>query len=118
MSEKAEKAAFVAGSSTGVQQYPSYDPGHLAGITQSEFEGQRQGQQGQKTIQEKTEEEIVVEYVKKQSLLEQGYQNKGKGRAIAIEDKDDDDLQKALNFSTQGHEHDAEYRYGSKTPVA
>ena len=112
-SEKmAEKAAAVAGRSPGVQQSPSYDPGHLAGTTQSEFEAQQQGQQGEKTTQEKTEEEIVVEYVKKQSLLEQGYQNKGKGRATATEDKDDEDLQKALKFSNQGHEHDAEYRYG------
>jgi len=112
-SEKmAKKAAAVTGRSPGVQQSPSYDPGHLAGTTQREFEAQQQGQQGEKTTQEKTEEEIVMEYVKKQSLLEQDYQNKGKGRATATEDKDDEDLQKALKFSMQGSEHDAEYRYG------
>ena len=112
-SEKmAEKAAAVAGRSPGVQQSPLYDPGHLAGTTRSEFEAQQQGQQGEKTTQEKTEEEIVMEYVKKQSLLEQHHQNKGKGRATATENKDDEDLQKALKFSMQGHEHDAEYRYG------
>ena len=102
-SEKmAEKAGAVAGRSPGVQQYPSYDPGHLAGTTQSEFEAQQQGQQGEKTTQEKTEEEIVIEYVKKQSRLEQHHQNKGKGRATATEDKDDEELQKALKFSMQG----------------
>ncbi len=110
-SEKMQAAA-VAGMSPGVQQTSSYDPGHLAGTTQSEFEAQQQGQQGEKTTQEKTEEEIVMEYVKKQSLLEQNYLKKGKGRATAPEDKDDEDLQKALNFSMQGHEHDAEYQYG------
>ena len=108
----AEKAVAVAGRSPGVQQSPSYDAGHLAGTTQSEFETQQQGQQGEKTTQEKTEEEIVMEYVKKQSLLEQHHRNKGKGRATATEDKDDEDLQKALKFSMQGHEHDAEDRYG------
>ncbi|KAM5341392.1 hypothetical protein ACJ41O_014423 [Fusarium nematophilum] len=115
--EQAKMAAAVAGGSPGVQQRPSYDPGHLAGMTQGEFEAQQQGQQGEKTTQEKTEEEIVMEYVKKQSLLEQHHQNKGKGRATAALDTDDQDLQKALKLSMQGHEYDAEHRYGetSKT---
>ena len=112
-SEKmAEQAVAVAGRSPGFQQTPSYDPGHLVGTTQSEFEAQQQGQQGEKTTQEKTEEKIVMEYVKKQSLLEQNYQKKGKCRATATDDKDDEDLQKALKFSMQRHEHDAEYQYG------
>ncbi|KAF2096051.1 UDP-Glycosyltransferase/glycogen phosphorylase [Rhizodiscina lignyota] len=99
-SEKmAEKAAAVAGEPSGVQRTPSNDQGHLAGTTQSEFEAQQQGQQGEKTTQEKTEEAIVMEYVKKQSLLEVHHQNKGKGRATATEDKDDEDLQKALKLS-------------------
>ena len=108
---KAENAAAVAGGSPGV---PSYDHGHLAGTTQSQFEAQQQGRQGDKTTQEKTEEEIVMEYVKKQSLLEAHHQNKGKGRATvtAIVDEDDEDLQKALQLSMQGHEDDAESRYG------
>ncbi|KFZ24155.1 hypothetical protein V502_01367 [Pseudogymnoascus sp. VKM F-4520 (FW-2644)] len=92
--QMAEKAAAVAGSSTGVQPYPSYDQGIS------------------RAPRKKTEEEIVIEYVKKKSLLEQGYQNKGKGRTTATEDKDDEDLQKALKFSMQRHEHNAEYRYG------
>ncbi|KAJ4300926.1 hypothetical protein N0V90_003015 [Kalmusia sp. IMI 367209] len=98
----AEKAVDVAGGSLGVQRTPSYDPGHLEGTTQSAFEAQRQGQQGEKTAQEKTEEEIVLEYVKKQSLLEAHHQNKGKGRATATEDKEDEDLQKALKLSMRG----------------
>ena len=97
----AEKAAAVAGKSPDVQHSLSYDPGHLAGTIQSEFEAQQQGQQEENTTQEKTEEEIVMEYVKKQSLLERGYQNKGKSRATATEDKDDEYLQKALKFSIQ-----------------
>jgi hypothetical protein len=100
----AERAAAVAGGPSVVQRPPSYDPGHLAGTTQSEFEAQQQGQQGEKTAQERTEEEIVMRYVKKQSLLEVHHsQNKGKGRATATEDKDDEDLQKALKLSMQGH---------------
>jgi UDP:flavonoid glycosyltransferase YjiC (YdhE family) len=118
--EKTEKMAAkvvaVTGTrshrSPGVQQYPLYDPGHLAGTTQSEFDVQQQLQQGEKTTQEKTEEDIVMEYVKKQSLLEQHHQNKGKGRATATETKDDEDLQKALKLSMERHELDAEYQYG------
>jgi hypothetical protein len=113
--KKTEKmAAAVIGKSPGVHQSPSHDPGHLAGTTQGEFEAQQQGQQGEKTTQEKTEEEIVMEDVKKQSLLEPHHQNNGEGRATATatEDKDDEDLHKALKLSMQGHEYDAEYRYG------
>jgi hypothetical protein len=75
----AGKAAAVTGGSRGVQRPPSYAPGHLADTTQSEFEAQQQGQWGEKTTQKRTEEEIVREYIKKQSLLEVHHQNKGKG---------------------------------------
>jgi UDP:flavonoid glycosyltransferase YjiC (YdhE family) len=106
------KEAVVSCGSPGVQQPSSYNPGHLAGITQAEFEAQQQRQRGEKTTQERTEEKIVMEYVKKQSLLEVHHQNKGKGRATAIEDRDDEeDLQSALKLSMQGHDYDAEYRY-------
>jgi hypothetical protein len=107
-----ENAAAVAAGSPDVQQPPLYDQGYLAGITQSEFEAQQQGQRGEKTAQEKTEEEIVIEYVKKQSLLEGYHHNKGKDRATATEDEDDEDLQKALKLSMQGHEYDAGNLYG------
>ncbi|EOO01223.1 putative glycosyltransferase family 28 domain-containing protein [Phaeoacremonium minimum UCRPA7] len=81
----AEKAGAVAGGSLGVQGPSSYDPGYLAGTAQSKFEAQQQGLRGENVFQERTEEEIVMEYVKKQSLLEVHHQNnKGKGRATAI----------------------------------
>ncbi|GAM35041.1 hypothetical protein TCE0_015r03036 [Talaromyces pinophilus] len=88
--ESDEMAGKEAGSSS--QPPPSYDP-----TSQNEFAGQRR----EKTTQERTEEEIVLEYVKKQSLLEAHHQSKGKGRATAIEDQDDEDLQKALKLSMQ-----------------
>jgi hypothetical protein len=81
--------AVVAGRSTDVHlpQAPSYDPGHLAGTTKSEFEAQERGPHGEKSLEEKAEEAIVLEYVKKQSLLEQQHRarNKGKGRATSTE---------------------------------
>jgi hypothetical protein len=98
-----EQAAAVA----SVQQSTSYDQGHIGGTTQSEFEAQHQKQEGVKSAQEKTEEEIVLEYVKKQSLLESHHRNKGKGRATATADTDDEDLQKALELSMRENEHDA-----------
>lgn len=95
------------------QQTPIYDQGHLEGITRSGFQAQQQEQNpsGEKSIQERTEEDIVMKYVKKQSLLEtQHYQNKGKARATNTaadndeeEDDDDDveeaDFQRALKLS-------------------
>jgi len=53
----------------------------------------------------------------KQSLLEQGYSNKGKSHATATEDQDDEDLQKALEFSMRGHEHHARYQYGEASEI-
>ena len=55
---------------------------------------------------------MMVEYIKKQSLLGMYYQKKGKGHVIVTEDWNDEDLQKALKLSMQGHEHDAGYRSG------
>jgi hypothetical protein len=94
----------VAGKAVAVLP-PSYDGGYLAGTTQSEFESQQQIRPGEKTTQEKTEEQIVMEYVKKQSLLESHHQNKGKGRATVTEQEEDEELQKALKLSMQDHEH-------------
>ncbi|OJD13042.1 hypothetical protein AJ78_06457 [Emergomyces pasteurianus Ep9510] len=62
----------------------------------------------EKTPQEKTEEEVVIEYIKKQSLLEMQHQNKGKICETAIEyedDGDDGDMQKALKLSMQEYKH-------------
>lgn len=106
------KPKEIAEKVAAVRRPPSYDPGHLAGTTQSEFEAQQLVVQREKTTQEKMEEEIVMEYVKKQSLLERHHQNKGKGHATATEDKDNEDLQRALKLSMQSHQHNAGYRDG------
>jgi uncharacterized protein YgfB (UPF0149 family) len=98
----AEHSAAVA----CVQHSLSYDQGHLGGTTQSEFEAHQRRQEGEKSTQEKTEEEIVMEYVKKQSLLESYHRNKGKARATVTADMDDEDLQKALDLSMQENGHD------------
>lgn len=63
----------VAGGSSSARRH---DPGHLAGVTQREFEARNRGQQREKTTREKTEEEIVMAYVKKQSLLEERHHSK------------------------------------------
>lgn len=83
-------------------QPPAYDPGHVEGTTQEEFERQQGAGGGEKTQQEKTEEQIVMEYVKKQSLLEQkSRQNATAGRAPPVEEDDDEELQQALKISMQ-----------------
>ncbi|KAL3423596.1 glycosyltransferase family 28 domain-containing protein [Phlyctema vagabunda] len=66
----------------------------------------------QETTRARTEEEIVTEYLKKQSLLEvHHHQNRVRGGAAAMQDeKDDEDLQQALTLSMQGHGYDAENR--------
>lgn len=79
---------------------PAYDPGHLAGTTQEEFETE---QAGEKTQQERTEEEIVLEYIKKQSMLEEVNRKKAKAPATqAVDDEHDEELQRALKLSMQG----------------
>lgn len=107
------KATAVGGGSSDFQPPLSYGLGHLAGTTRRESEAQRQVQRGGKTAQEKTEEEVVTEYVKKQSLLEAHHQSKGKSRATATEDHDDEDFQKALKLSMQEQDHHGEYRNGA-----
>lgn len=54
----------------GQQQFQTRDHGHLAGTSRTDFEVQMRTRQGEKTLQELSEEEIVLQYVKKQSLLE------------------------------------------------
>lgn len=92
-----------AGPSTSIDA-ASCDPGHLAGTTQREFEALQRKRRGEKSAVEKAEEEIVLEYIRKQSLMEaQHHGKKGKSRAVATadEDEDDADLQKALKMSLQ-----------------
>jgi UDP:flavonoid glycosyltransferase YjiC (YdhE family) len=74
---------------------PRYDPGHLAGTTQQEWEGDGGGRE-EKSQQEKTEEEIVLEYIKKQSLLEEkAREGKGGGG------DEDEELKRALELSKE-----------------
>ena len=77
---------------------PAYDPGHLGGTTQHEYEAQQAAQPGEKTQQEKTEEQVVMEYVKKQSMLETEHR---KGKAPQ-RDEDDEELKKAMEESMRG----------------
>ncbi|KAI1669637.1 glucosyl/glucuronosyl transferase [Pyrenophora tritici-repentis] len=95
-----ERAAVVADMSTDHQPPPSYDLGHVMGTTRSKFEADQKGQQREKTTQEKAEEDIVMEYTKKQSLLEEHHQGKDKGRGTVIEEEDEE-LQKVLKLSMQ-----------------
>jgi UDP:flavonoid glycosyltransferase YjiC (YdhE family) len=82
---------------SSADQPPAYDPGHLSGTTQEQYEAEQSEHPGEKTQQEKTEEQIVMEYVKKQSLLEQQHQ-KGKGKQPQ-NDEEDAELQQALKMS-------------------
>lgn len=77
----------------------TYDQGHLAGATQSEFITARGGG---KTAQEMTEEEIVLEYIRKQSLLEVQHRRNG---MRATDDEDDEELQSALRASMHEASH-------------
>ena len=78
---------------------PAYDPGHLAGTTQQEFETQ---QPSEKSQQEKTEEQVVMEYVKKQSLLEEQHRQAAAGKGKAMQkDDDDEELEQAMRMSMQ-----------------
>ncbi|KAF2023757.1 UDP-Glycosyltransferase/glycogen phosphorylase [Setomelanomma holmii] len=65
-----ERAAAVTAGSFGRQRRPSFDPGHLGGTTRIDFEAEQKGEQREKIRQENTEQEIVSEYIEKQTLLE------------------------------------------------
>ncbi|KAK4543906.1 hypothetical protein LTR36_004680 [Oleoguttula mirabilis] len=85
------------------------DRGHVAGTTKAEFERQQTQQVGgEKAQREKTEEEVVMEYIKKQSLLEQEHQQKSAGKRKApqedhgpVDDSEDEELQRAMTISMQ-----------------
>jgi UDP:flavonoid glycosyltransferase YjiC (YdhE family) len=97
------------GMSAGTNSFQHYDSGHLAGTSRGAFEARQEKRQGEpqeaKSHQERTEEEIVLEYIKKQSLVEEQLRNKDRSRAVASandEDEDDEDLRRALELSMQG----------------
>lgn len=63
-------------STSGPGRSLPYDSGHLSGTTQEDFEHQQAHGGGEKTQQEIDEERVVMEYVKKQSLLEAEHRSK------------------------------------------
>ncbi|TKA33339.1 hypothetical protein B0A50_00892 [Salinomyces thailandicus] len=113
--QRAIKASQAPGQATGADAAPpAYDPGHLAGTTQEDYEREQASAQGEKTQQERDEEQVVLDYVKKQSRLEEQHrlqQGVGKGKApqTGHDDDDDDDvkdeeLERAMKLSMQeGH---------------
>ena len=82
---------------------PSYDRGTTR--------GEPRAPQQEKTAQEKTEEDIVLEYIKKQSLLEAHHRNHAsdqgndQGHSSPGEDWDEAELQRALDLSRRSHQH-------------
>lgn len=90
-------------SRDSVSQVPqpsrSLDSTHLAGITRRYFEADYNESRTGKTEEEKTAEEIVMDYVSKQSLLEALHRSKSKINGEAIEDVDDVGSQTALRAS-------------------
>ncbi|KAH7360873.1 putative glucosyl/glucuronosyl transferase [Rhexocercosporidium sp. MPI-PUGE-AT-0058] len=110
-------AAAETTSSHTVQYPPMYASSHLAGTTRSQFEALQQRLGGEKTTEEKMEEEIVMAYVAKQSLLEMQHRGKGKARATVTKAEEDEGLQEALKLSMQEHEQNAGYRHGGPSAV-
>ncbi|KAI7547634.1 hypothetical protein KC317_g15066 [Hortaea werneckii] len=80
---------------------PAYDPGHVAGTTQEEFESQQTQQGSEKSQQERNEEQVVLDYVKKQSMLEEEHRQKaaGKGKEAQFDREDDEELAEAMRQS-------------------
>jgi hypothetical protein len=81
-----------------VSSWQHYDSGHLAGTSRRAFEARRET----KSRQENTEEEIVLEYIKKQSLVEEQHRSNGKSCVVASLDQEDEDMRRALKLSMQG----------------
>lgn len=76
------------------------DDRHLAGVTRSEFEAsQATAGEREKTTQEKNEEQIVLEYIKKQSLLEKSHREKREETAEEMDAQEEEDLRRALEAS-------------------
>ena len=82
-----------------LQQPPSFDRGHLAGTTLSEFEAFQTPSRSEKTPQEQAEETIVLEYIKKQSLLEAQHRSKSRVKESNLESEEERHFQEALELS-------------------
>lgn len=83
-------------------QHPAMrDTQHLGGTTKEQFEAQQKQKPGEKTAQEKSEEQIVMEYVKKQSLAEEEHRRAvaGKARATEGDEDHDEELRQAIAMS-------------------
>jgi UDP:flavonoid glycosyltransferase YjiC (YdhE family) len=101
---ESQQAASNAGE--GSSSAAAYDQGHLGGTTREQYEQSGAGK-GEKSQAEQDEERIVLEYVKKQSMLEQQHQSgkKGEGSSSAgaggnqHDDDDDEELRKAMEES-------------------
>ncbi|KAJ6172823.1 UDP-Glycosyltransferase/glycogen phosphorylase [Penicillium chermesinum] len=98
-----EEAAGVPPSTDTAEDY---DTEFVSGVEPQQHIPPPNGDvRDEKTSQEKSREEVVLAYVKEQSLLEIQYKNKGKVSATATEVEDDEDLRKALTLSMQEYEH-------------
>jgi UDP:flavonoid glycosyltransferase YjiC (YdhE family) len=101
---ESQQAASNAGE--GSSSAAAYDQGHLGGTTREQYEQSGAGK-GEKSQAEQDEERIVLEYVKKQSMLEQQHQSgkKGEGSSSAgaggnqHDDDGDEELRKAMEES-------------------
>jgi UDP:flavonoid glycosyltransferase YjiC (YdhE family) len=93
------KTAIAFTTPLAHQQPDSFDHGHLAGTTLSEFEASRAAEQSEKTPQEQAEEAIVLDYIKKQSLLEAQHRSKSRAEVAGLESEEERNIQKALELS-------------------
>lgn len=75
------------------------DGGHVAGTTQERFEADQQRCPGEKTAEELEEDEMVMRYIKKQSMREAELQARGKRRTRSTEVQEEEELQRAMQMS-------------------
>lgn len=105
--KESQLAADQAGEGSSSR---SYDQGHLGGTTREQYEQSAAAGKGEKSQQEQDEERIVMEYVKKQSMLEQQHSSKEKNAGTGADtgagpsggqqdDVDDEDLRRAMEES-------------------
>lgn len=94
--------ALKGESSSQLHRSPrSLDSSHVAGFTRCDYEAEHNEGRAEKTAEEKTEEEIVMKFVNKQSLLETQHRIVSKFSERLNEDEDDVDLHAALRASLQ-----------------
>lgn len=63
----------------------------------------RSDARAEKSAQELSEEQVVLEYIKKQSRIEEEHRSSQKGKAPEMRDEDDEELQRALKESMKGN---------------